>query len=262
LCPDTYITEEVIWLQKKLGKTEDLAQMLKAIIDRSGTSYLKDKAYELYCELLKSGAVERKTAAAVLYILALGIMETIEFSSDLEKISETIRKECSLSKKMSDKLALIFSSLYSETHKKEWKKKDKEGLRAFLKEKFVFNWKGFAVWDAGSCTMDCHYEAEIILMPTEKLSKDKELAKLLEKNPFMTKDDICKLFEKRLGKYLDSEFEDYCTCDDYYPPVVEDFDDNLEYDVTAWCEKNGFEFLSSEGGGDDDGYEPKFYRGR
>ena len=98
-------------------------------------------------------------------------------------------------------------------------------------------------------------------MPTEVISADKELAQKIKKNPFMTKSEIHELFAKRIKKYLDSEFEDYCTCDDYYQPVVEDFGDNLEYDLTEWCKKNGFELVSCDGDGDDDGYKPKFKRG-
>jgi len=91
---------------------------------------------------------------------------------------------------MTDRLAIIISALYSGDHRKEWKDKDQEGLRQFLQEEFTYKWKGFSVWDAGSGTVDCHYEAEIILNPTEAISEDKELSKRLKKNPFMTKDAI------------------------------------------------------------------------
>ncbi|MBR1643362.1 MAG: recombinase family protein [Butyrivibrio sp.] len=35
----------------------------------------------------------------------------------------------------------------------------------------------------------------------------------------------------------------------------------LEYDVKAWAKKNGFNVISCNGDGRDDGYEPKFRRG-
>ena len=240
---------------------ESIAEGLKGIIDKNGPSYLEDEPYKVYRELLNSGAADRKTAAAIIHVLVSGIMESIDSSFDAEEISGTIRRECSLNKRMADRLALILTSLYSGAHKKEWIRKDREGLREFLKEEFVFTWKGFAVWDAGNGTVDCHYEAEIILAPTEEIPKDKELAKWLEKNPFMTKTAIHDLFAKRLKEYLDYEFEDYCTCDDYYQPVVEDFGSNMEYDLPKWCNENGFELVSLEGDGDDNGYEPKHRKG-
>lgn len=136
---------------------------------------------------------------------------------------------------------------------------DGEGLQAFLDEEFAYTWKGFAVWDEGNGTVDCSYEANIVLRPTEEVSKDKELTRLLKKNPFMGKDEIHKIFEENLREYLDYEFEEYCTEDDYYQPVVEDFE--IEYRVTEWSKKNGFEVIACDGDGGDGGYEPKFRKG-
>lgn len=240
---------------------ESIVAKLKTIIDNNGPSYLTDEPYGTYCELLESDAVDGKTAAAILHVLVSGIMADIDFCCDAEQASATIQRECSLNKRMADRLAIIFTSLYSDTHREEWKGKDKEGLRRFLKEKFTCTWKGFAVWDAGNGTVDCHYEAEVVLLPTKGIAKDQELTQQLKKNPFMTSDAIHDLFAKRLRKYLDNQFEDYCTCDDYYQPVVEDFGINIEYDLPAWCKENGFEFISLEGNGDDDGYEPKNRKG-
>lgn len=84
---------------------------------------------------------------------------------------------------------------------------------------------------------------------------------LLSSNPFTTKEEIYELFAKRLQKYLDKDFKEYCTCDDYYQPVVEDYGSNLESNLEYWGKSKGFEFVSCDGDGSDDGYEPKFRRG-
>ena len=57
---------------------------------------------------------------------------------------------------------------------------------------------------------------------------------------------------------MDYEFEDYCTCDDYYQPVAEDFE--LEAYLKDWCDDNGFKIVSCEGDGGDGGYEPDSVR--
>ena len=132
---------------------------------------------------------------------------------------------------MADRLAIILHTLSSQDNKREWRSKEKEGLTQFLNEEFLYDWKGYAVWDAGNGTVDCHYEARIVVKPTKAVSEDKELARLLAKIPFTTKEKIRDLFARRLQEYLDHEFDYYCTCEDYYQPVVEDFEDNLEYDV-------------------------------
>lgn len=171
----------------------------------------------------------------------------------------SIRKDCSLNKAMSDRLAEIFTSLYSSEHETEWKSKDREGLAQFLSEKFTCTWEGSAVWKAGNGGVNCHYEAEIVLAPTDQVMENKGLRQMLKKNPFTTKDTISRYFTKNICKYLDSEFEEDCTCDDYYQPVVEDFE--AEYCVREWCGKNGFDFISCKGDGYDDGFEPDFHRG-
>lgn len=159
---------------------------------------------------------------------------------------------------MSDKLTDVIHTLYSEDNKAEWKNKRDEGLVQFLKSNHTFKWEGFSVQEVGNSYVDCFYNAEIELYPTKMAIQNKDLQKLLKKNPFMTKESIYAFYEKKLKKYLDPEFEEYCTCDDYYEPVVEDFE--LTYDVEHWCKENGFEVISYEGDGSDGGYEPKFRR--
>ena len=238
-------------------KTEKIVAELKKLIDRNGPSYLTDEPYKVYLELLHSGATDRKTAASILHLLTSGMMENVDCSFDAETISVCIRRECSFNKRMADKMALILTSLYSRANIKDWSVKNQEGLRQFMKEDFNCLWKGFAVWDAGNGTVDCHYEANIVLVPTDEILKDKELAKQLKKNPYLTKETIHDLFAKRLRKYLDDDFEYYCTCEDYYEPTVEDYGCNLESNLHIWSKENGFEYISFEGDGYDDGYEPK-----
>ena len=239
---------------------ETIVAGLKDIIDKNGPDYLEDEPYQVYIKLIESGATDQKTAAALLHFLAMGLLKGAKFD-DAELLSEIIRRECSLNKRMSDRLALILLSLYTDENRRKWEGKDREGLSQFLGEEFTCSWKGFAVWDGGNGTVDCHYEAEIILMPTESIATDEELVSLLKKNPFMAKDTIHDLFVRRLKGFLDYKFEEYCTEDDYYQPVVENFGVNMDYDLPNWCKENGFELVSFEGDGDDGGYEPKFRRG-
>jgi len=226
---------------------EDIVKALKEMVDKNGPNYLADEPFQVYTELIGSGNTDRKTAAALLHLLTSGLLKTTDPGYDAELLSESIRRECSINKRMADRLAIILYTLYSKDNKREWHCKEKEGLTQFLNEVFLYDWKGLVVWDAGNGTVDCHYEARIILKPTKAVSEDKELSKLLAKNPFTTKEAIYDLNTKRLREYLDYEFEDYCTEDDYYQPVVEDFGSNLEYALKSWSEENGFEYVSCEG---------------
>lgn len=232
---------------------------LKEIIDRHGPNYLSDEPYPVYEELIGSGVADKKTAGAILYFLVNGLLKEAYTDSTAESLTEKIQRGCSFNKRMADRLASIFLSLYSDENQADWTNRDMEGLAQFMKEELSCRWNGFAVWEAGNGTVDCHYKAEILLLPQKTVGADEELQRLLKKNPFMKKEAIQELFEERLRDYLDDEFEEYCTCDDYYQPVVEDFE--MDDRVKDWCTKNGFQMVSCEGDGYDDGYEPSFRQG-
>ncbi len=232
---------------------------LKIAIDQNGPDYLTREPYKAYERLKNSKKVSRKTSALILYALVNDIQSAATADMDPVLLSEKIRTRCSLNKKAADFLSAIFLGLYSEENEESWAKKDKEGLRQFLEDKFVCEWKGFSVWDEGNGTVDCYYQAEIILAPTKDSVADKGLSKMLKMNPFITKEEISHYFGECLRDYLDREFEMYCTAEDYYQPVCEDFD---VYDyVSEWCKEHGFEMISCDGDGGDGGYEPKHRSG-
>lgn len=235
---------------------EKAAAGLKDIIDRNGMDYLTDEPYKVYLELIEKGMADKKTAGMILYLLVNDVPRTVNMDNGRDVVSKEIQTRCNLNKRVADDLADILAFLYSKDNKLDWKKKEKEGLLQFLQEEFVLTWRGFCIWDAGNGTVDCNYQAEIVLSPTEGTEIEKILAPMLKKNPFMTKKSICNYFEKGLCQYLDGEFEEYCTCDDYYQPVVEDFE--IDYYVSEWSKRNGFELVSCKGRGEDGGYEPKF----
>lgn len=231
---------------------------LKEIIEQNGPDYLSGEPYRVYQRLEESEKVSKETAGLLLYALVSDIPSGVTPDTDFALLSKKIQTRCSLNKKAADFLSMVFLGLYSRENKENWKEKELEGLRQFLEDEFVCKWKGFAVWDEGNGTVDCYYQAEIRMTPTEDVAADKGLTELLEKNPFVKKEAISQYFEEALTDYLDSEFEDYCTADDYYQPVCEDFD--AEDCVSEWCGKHGFELVSCDGGGGDGGYEPKYRR--
>ena len=159
---------------------------------------------------------------------------------------------------MADTLTGIVLTLHSHKNEDEWKNRDMAGLEEFRKKKLQTKWEGFSTWNTNGGFIDCFYHADIVIKPTKELVINDELSQSLQKNPFTKTEDIGEFYEKELREYLDREFEDHCTCDDYYPPVAEDFE--IEYYVDKWCKENGFKMISCEGDGDDSGYEPDSVR--
>lgn len=235
---------------------EDIAGKLKELIDEKGPGYLADYPYEVFKELTESGRADRKTAGSILYCLVSGIGDRPVQGLDRQGFTDRLLSACSLNQEMADRLSGIFALLWSEENLSSWEQKAGRGLSDFLGEDLEVNWKGYAVWDTGGGSVDCHYEADIILSPGEKAGEDEEIRGLLLKNPFIQKDDLQKLFRERLTDYLDGEFDSYCNADDYYQPCVEDF--FLEDCIERWCRKNGFEVISCEGSGYDDDFQSDF----
>lgn len=239
-------------------QTDRIIAKLKEIVSENSPGYLSDEPYKVFNELIVSGVTDRKTAGAILYFLVSDLIAKINDDISFEDLSHLIQNKCSFNKRMANTLASIFLSLYSLENREEWKNMDLKGLERFKSQKFACEWEGFATWDAGAVSIDCSYDATIILMPKESLAIDSDLAAKLKKNPFMTAEEIGKHYGDLLGRYLDHEFDWHCTCEEYYEPVVEDFE--IDYCVKEWSEKNGFEVISCEGSGDDSGYIPKDVR--
>lgn len=233
---------------------------LKEIVDKNSPNYLTDEPYAVFSELIESGAADRRLAGAIMYVLASGLFEPVDENCTVKDLSGKIQSVCSFNKKMADRLAAIFLSLYSLQNREEWKRMDLQGLEQFKKNDFSFKWNGFSVWRYSGGSVSCYYEADIALRPTSSIVVDPKLAEQLKKNPFMTKEAISDHYINLIKQYLDYEFEDYCTCDDYYQPVVEDFMVDRDA-VKTWCMKNGFELVECEGDGYDGGYEPDIMRG-
>lgn len=233
---------------------KEAVNKLKALIDTNGPFCLSTEPYQTYKELSDSKSIDEKTAGAIMLVLVRGV--DIGIHDDLEVLSKTIQDECCFNKRMADRLAEIFIALYSKDNEEHWKTRELEGWKQFVKTDLSFDWTGFSVWQASNGYVDCHFKAEIILKPEKSVKVTEKLAEDLERNPFMTKEAITEYYMMKISKYLDSEFEEYCTCDDYYQPVVEDFeiDDRIQY----WCRENGFKLVSCEGDGYDDEYEPSF----
>lgn len=166
----------------------------------------------------------------------------------IEQEIEKARKKVSQAKAAYDAAVEELSRLLDE-------QKRVDASKRISGEDMTFMWKGEAVWDCGNGTVDCEYEATATLKATESGICGPEVRSLQIKTPAFDTTDLYVALEKSLKKKLDVEFEDYCTEDDYYQPVVEDFE--AEEHIKDWAKDRGLELVAFEGGGDDHGYEPK-----
>ena len=61
-------------------------------------------------------------------------------------------------------------------------------------------------------------------------------------------------FRKEWKRPWQKIFHDYVTCDDYYPPVMEDYD--AEYALSECCKELGLKIVHVSSSGDMSDFEP------
>ena len=106
---------------KKMNDVERMIEKLKELIDKNGYDYLTDKPLAVYKELEEAVPNEIITAGAILTLLVCGVWDDAKRIEDKEELSGKLQKKCGFNKKMSDKLADVIQTLYSEDNKAEWK---------------------------------------------------------------------------------------------------------------------------------------------
>lgn len=165
-----------------------------------------------------------------------------------EKVSET-RKEYD---EASEKLAELLEQ-------RDNLNRGLDGGRVSLQE-WSYTWQGHAIWDDGTGTIDCTYQAKMTFRSKGTAPRGKEIRDLEMNKPGFTDKDAIRALHDSLRIDLDAEFEEYCAEDDYYQPVVEDFE--AEYIARKWAEERNLQLITFEGSGSDEGYEPKYRRRR
>ena len=67
--------------------------------------------------------------------------------------------------------------------------------------------------------MDCLCNAKATVKVANPQQVADDLKAMLAKNPLLSEKDIFEHYQDELSALLDSDFNDYCTSDDYYEPV-------------------------------------------
>lgn len=224
-----------------------IADRLKKLVDANGLQYLEDHAYELYESMKEEKLLDDVYARVLLICLLSADYKNFE-RGKLEKtaLSSSIQRSCALREDVSDQMADVFMRLFDEKNFTKWEEKQYSGLWKFCEEEWTFPWEGFSVWYGGHVHVNCRASASALvrIIDSSKVELDNE--KLLKQNPFITAEKIFETYKNRLAEKIDSDFEYYCTCDDDYPPVTEDYWGNYEELVKEFCLKHGMELIDYE----------------
>ncbi len=232
------------------SETKATVSILKNLISQKGYDYIYDNAHSVYKALLKKG-IERRIADVTLYAL---VSETAR--DNKTNIREEVENKLFLNEEMTTVVSDMFSTLYDTKSLSKMKKEEFKGLEEFLKGEWEIKSSGEATWQYRRSTRtDYSYTYKMTIKVVDRALVEKDLKDKLRENPFLKAEDIRSYYENEIDGIICSEFEDYCTCDDYYPPVVEDFPDNIHYEMDKFLPEHGLERI------DDDYayYEGDFY---
>ena len=144
-------------------------------------------------------------------------------------------------------------------------------IDAFCAKEWKLCWEGTTEWKSGRVRTECTAKAEITVRVQDKAffreriktlnshvsATDRHLYRfdpygttVLRKEPGNTAESICSFLEGQMAAELDLDLEDYVTEDDYYPPVMEDYEDNLKAAAESFCELFGLKMLHCVCSGD------------
>lgn len=221
--------------------TKKTADILKELTAERGYDYIYDEAYSVHKTLIKRG-IDKRTANVILYAL----LEEVGRGNKGD-IEREVDEKLNLKKKKSSLIAEIFSALYDEENIKKMKDDEYKGLEEFISSSWQITSGGEATWQyKGGSKTDYSYTYTMTINVFDRDIVTKEMGEKLKKNPFLKAEEIRSYFEKEIDSIIMEDFEDYCTCDDYYPPVVEDFYSNIGYDMREYLPMHGLEMTDDE----------------
>ena len=241
-----------------------LAEYLKNKIDNNGFAYLSEKPFQIYEDILKNSIIDDTNARILLVcLLSKAYISDNKSHPDKEELSVKFQELCGLKESVAEQMAEVFAELFGEENISEWEKKKYSGFDKFCSSDWDVEWKGFSVWKTDGGSVDCEAEATITLRVSDKEKFRKDCEKELNKNPFISAEELFKIYSGVLIYELNSDFEEYCSADDYYSPGVEDYEYNgFEDVIKLFCEDHGFELIEYDFSGDEGDFESDYCGGR
>lgn len=233
---------------------DEALPLLKKIVDQNGVGYLHKKPYSVYTKL-KSKKPDLRVCCVVLVSILAGAPE-YAVKMDEKELSTLFQEGCCLKKSAADQVSQMWAALFGKSNVEEWERNRGQGLRDFCGKTWEYFWEGEAVWRSGGGHIDCWCSGTAVIKVSDEAKVKEETAALLKENPFTSEEKIYDHYKNILGQILDEKLEYYVTCEEYYPPVMEDYDGNFEYELKRFCEKYGFSLIECKCEGSMADFEP------
>ena len=240
------------------AEKDKIIKYLKDTISANGVDYLSNDAFKVY-EGLKDIKVKNGVRTSILCCLLNDISKySLKKNVEYNDLYSYIKDNCLLNEEIVSDMTNIFLEVFSNENKKEYEKDKEDGFNEFCNMEHKIEWEGFTRWYTNGVHLDCSFKANFSFKIVDKEKLRKDNFEFFNKNPYLTADFFYKKYKEEIAKEIDDDFEEYCTYDDYYPPVVEDYNYNLEGLLQRYCKEHGLKLISFEGEGETSNYERNY----
>ncbi|MBR2528256.1 MAG: hypothetical protein IKE58_07295 [Blautia sp.] len=240
------------------GILDKIQKLLKEIIDQNGIDYLQREPYRVYQHLAANGIPVDHARLVLVTLMAEASKNAREMET--ESLSKDLQKSCFLRKKPADEISAMYKSLFDDGNLSSWKEKENLGFEELCDGTWSFSWEGSGIWSRGGGHYDCDASVTADVKVVDRDLAFNNISSILQKNPFTDADTLFEYFQDQMEGALEADLEEYITCDDYYPPVMEDYHHNAKYALEEVCKELGFTIVHFSCSGDMSDFEPDHMR--
>jgi len=229
---------------------------LKAILKESGAEYFDQAPFAVYQRLIAQSVALEDASLVLLALLNHAHKKAMEPESTEESIAEHLQQNCRLAADAATFLANVCLTVFNPQRQKSVREQSINQFDEFCSRVWQVDWEGQTEWGADGGCVTCYGSAKVQFKVKTQSKVRPIFDTLLHKNTQVTSQMMVECLREELVQSADREFDDYCLSDDYYPPVAEDFGENLEDVVDKWAEKYGLELVETSFTGETGDFEP------
>ncbi len=223
---------------------EKVISVFRSLIKNEGYNYIYDHPFDAYKVLIDDKDIDDDIASIMLYVL---VSKAGKNKKNANTIKIDINKKLFLQEEMKAIVFNIIFSLFNKESMSELKAGEYKGVDEFCAGQWGISMEGSSTWCGNhhSVYKDYWFKWNLIIKVKNRTKVEQMFQKELKKNPFLDANTLLATYEKEMDDHFVDDFDNYCTCEEYYEPFVEDFDDRIS-EIESMLEKYGLELIEDE----------------
>lgn len=223
---------------------EKVISVFRSLIKNEGYNYIYEHPFDVYKVLIDDKDIDDDIASIMLYVL---VSKAGKNKKNANTIKTDIDKKLFLQEEMKAIVFNIIFSLFNKESIAELKAGEYKGVDEFCAGQWEISMEGSSTWCGNhhSVYKGYWFKWKLIIKVKDRTKVEQKFEKELKKNPFLDANAILATYEKEMDDHFADDFDDYCTCDEYYEPVVEDFVGRIR-EIESMLEKYGLELIDDK----------------